>query len=172
LVEVDDLVVAVQCLTTPEEQPELHHWLTHPATGMSAEQVVDKQIAFAEALRPAISAVIANHLETKTPVIIEGDYVLPDLVGPGVSAVFLHEPEEEQLVRNYLLREPGPGAAGPCRGKRPVRRLPDPADARARGPGDRAAPVVHRARPPLRRTGALSARQAGFRCGPNGKPTT
>ncbi len=64
---------------------------------------------------PALSAVIANHIETRTPIVLEGDYILPELMaGSGdadsreeerVRAVFLHEPDERQIVRNFHVRE-------------------------------------------------------------------
>jgi hypothetical protein len=73
----------------------------------------------ANALAPAIAAVIGNHLETDRPVLVEGDYLLPELVVRAVfdgqpadgrvRAVFLHEPDAGQLVANYLQREPGAG---------------------------------------------------------------
>jgi 2-phosphoglycerate kinase len=118
IVEVDDLVEALQAVTTPEQQPILHYWLAHPeAAQFPAERIVDLQIAFAEALRPAVDAVIANHVQTDTPVIIEGDYLLPGPLPDFVRAVFVHEPDVEQLVHNYRLREP---AAGEQRGRAEV----------------------------------------------------
>ncbi|GGN94026.1 hypothetical protein [Nocardia rhizosphaerihabitans] len=120
LVEVDDLVLAVQAMTTPAQQPMLHYWDTHPdPASIPVPRVVELQIAVAEALRPALEAVIGNHLESDTPVIIEGDYLLPALaaqasfagqeVAGRVRAVFLHEPDPDQLAVNYLSREPDEG---------------------------------------------------------------
>lgn len=120
LVEVDDLVLAVQKMTTPDQQPMVHYWDTHPdPDSIPVPQVVELQIAVAEALRPALDAVIGNHLETGTPVIIEGDYLLPVLAAQGsfagqeagrrVRAVFLHESSPDQLAANYLTREPDRG---------------------------------------------------------------
>ncbi|MFF5206080.1 hypothetical protein [Streptosporangium sp. NPDC000396] len=120
IVEVDDLVEALQAMTTPEQQPLLHYWRTHPeAARLPPADVADLQIAIAEALVPAVDAVVGNHLETDTPVIIEGDYLLPAFAvrdsfagvsaGGRVAAVVLHEPDEAQLVANYLDREPGHG---------------------------------------------------------------
>ncbi|EOD63633.1 hypothetical protein H480_36038 [Amycolatopsis vancoresmycina DSM 44592] len=120
IVEVDDLVLAVQRMTTPEQQPLLHHWDTHPDAGrLPVSRVVELQAAIAEALQPALEAVIGNHLETDTPVVIEGDYLLPALAAQDsfdgqaaegrVRAVFLHEPDPAQLVANYLEREPHEG---------------------------------------------------------------
>jgi hypothetical protein len=97
-------------MTTPEQQPMLHYWLTHPeAARFPTDRVVKLQIAFAQALRPAVEAVIGNHVQTDTPVIIEGDYLLPGPLPGFVRAVFVHEPDVEQLVHNYRLREPDAG---------------------------------------------------------------
>ncbi|MFG2178351.1 hypothetical protein ACGFLS_06475 [Streptomyces abikoensis] len=115
VVEVDDIVEALLAVTLPEHLPEVHFWRTHPeAARQTPESVVERQIAIAEALAPAIEAVVANHVGTDTPVILEGDYILPTPAttkGP-VRAVFLHEDDERQVTANYLRREP---EAGPQR---------------------------------------------------------
>jgi 2-phosphoglycerate kinase len=127
LVEIDDVVEALLVMTRPEEQPVLHYWRTHPqAADLPADEIVTLQISVAEAIAPAIEAVIANHLETDTPVVIEGDYLLPSLTAQpsfqGISAdgrvrsVILSEPDERQLVRNFAGREPDePAQAGRAR---------------------------------------------------------
>jgi hypothetical protein len=66
-----------------------------------------------------LEAVIANHLEAGTPVVLEGDFIHPALAAQPsyagqpndgrVRGVFLHEPDERQLVTNYLQREPDTG---------------------------------------------------------------
>ncbi|WP_260475158.1 hypothetical protein [Streptomyces sp. WAC 06725] len=115
VVEVDDIVEALLAVTLPEHLPEVHFWRTHPqAARQTPESVVERQIAIAEALAPAIEAVVANHVGTDTPVILEGDYVLPRPATPEgpVRSVFLHEDDEEQVTANYLRREP---EAGPQR---------------------------------------------------------
>lgn len=121
IVEVDDLVLAVQRMTTPDRQPMLHYWDTHPgAASLPVPRILELQIAVAETLRPALDAVIGSHLDAAgTPVIIEGDYLLPALAAQGsfdgraadgrVRAVFLHEPDPGRLVANYLRREPDKG---------------------------------------------------------------
>jgi 2-phosphoglycerate kinase len=112
LVELDDIVEAVRVLTTAEQLPELHYWATHPEAAQAPETtIVGHQIAVARALAPAVRAIVDNHLTTDTPVILEGDYLLPlDL--PGVGAVLLHEDDVDQITANLLAREP---AAGPQR---------------------------------------------------------
>ncbi|WP_260868102.1 shikimate kinase [Streptomyces sp. SAJ15] len=112
VVEVDDIVEALLAVTLPEHLPEVHFWRTHPeAARQTPESVVERQIAIAEALAPAIEAVVANHVGTDTPVILEGDYVLPRPATPKgpVRAVFLHEDDEGQVTANYLRREPEAG---------------------------------------------------------------
>ncbi|MFF5917614.1 hypothetical protein ACFY8C_04625 [Streptomyces flavochromogenes] len=115
VVEVDDILEALLAVTRPEHLPEVHIWRTHPEEARRApESVVERQIAIAEALAPAIEAVVANHVDTDTPVILEGDYLLPRVVTPGgpVRGVFLHEDDEARVTAGYLSREP---AAGPQR---------------------------------------------------------
>ncbi|GAA0210836.1 hypothetical protein GCM10010492_05750 [Saccharothrix mutabilis subsp. mutabilis] len=112
LVEVDDLVVATQAVTTPAAQPALHYWRTNSDAGLTADEVVEAQVALARALEPALAAVIENHLDTDLPLVLEGDYLLPEFCakwGPEVRSVLVHEPEAGQLERNYLIREPSSG---------------------------------------------------------------
>lgn len=114
LVEVDDLVVATQAVTTAAAQPALHFWRTHSDAGLTAEQVLDAQVELARALEPALAAVIENHLDTDLPLVLEGDYLLPEFcakwTGPEVRSVVVAEPDPAQLERNYLIREPSSGA--------------------------------------------------------------
>ena len=107
--EVDDYVVILKQMTTPEQQPILHYWDTH-AEGMewTAEKIVELTISVIQVMAPGIEAVIDNHLEGNAPVLLEGDYLLPSLVqhDKRVRGVFLYEPDERQIVANYLQREP------------------------------------------------------------------
>ncbi len=120
LTEVDDFQVVLETMTTPQQQPVLHYWRTHPeAMNLPAEQIVERQIAVGEVMAPALAAVIANHLETQTPVVLEGDFILPALAGlpafagreqnNAVRGVFLYEEDEAQLLANFLQREPASG---------------------------------------------------------------
>lgn len=113
--ELDDLHAAALSLTTAEQQPALHYWSTHPeAVEMSAVEMLDLHRAVCRVLEPALEAVVANHVEAKTPIVLEGDYLLPEgaanlmktYPNGTVRAVFLHEDDEAQLVRNFLAREP------------------------------------------------------------------
>lgn len=120
ITEVDDLHIVLETLTTPEQQPLLHYWQTSPeAASLTTEGILDLHISVSRVLSPAIQAVVENHLETDTPIVLEGDYLLPELMasaGNGgltaanrVQAVFLYEPDESQIRRNFASREPDEG---------------------------------------------------------------
>ena len=112
LVEADDLVTALTAMTSQATHPWLHRWQTDPACrDWSPDEIVAHSIAVADQLAPAFRAVLADHLEYRAPVVIEGDYLLPDLaVGlVGVRAVVISEPDEQQIVENLRRREPGAG---------------------------------------------------------------
>ncbi|MFE6492563.1 hypothetical protein [Streptomyces sp. NPDC057748] len=120
LVEFDDVVSAVEAMTTPEHHPELHHFDSVPDTArLTVDQVLELQIATARALEPAVLGVVRNRLTVDVPAVIEGDYLTPAAAaeairegraaGRRVRAVFLHEQDQEQILANYTAREPGSG---------------------------------------------------------------
>jgi 2-phosphoglycerate kinase len=113
ITEVDDFQVLLETLTTPEQFPALHYWQTHPeAAEEPAERILERTLEVARVLAPGVRAVIDNHLDEQTPVVLEGDFLLPELHGANsdrVRAVFLYEPEERQIVENFLQREPEAG---------------------------------------------------------------
>jgi 2-phosphoglycerate kinase len=120
ITEVDDLFIVLERLTAPAQHPVLHYWRTHPdAAQLPAEQIVELLIAIGRVLSPGITAVVANHLDTQTPIVLEGDYLLPELLArqeeakvpntDRVRGVFLYEPDERQLRQNLSVREPAAG---------------------------------------------------------------
>ncbi len=112
ITEIDDLHAAIVNVTTPEQLPLVHHWRTHPeAQALDAEQIVDLLVAVSRAMAPAVRAVVAQHLESRTPLVLEGDYRLPDTVEvhPRVRTVFLYEDDEARLLGNFAAREPEVG---------------------------------------------------------------
>ncbi|MER7706641.1 AAA family ATPase [Kitasatospora sp. NPDC097605] len=101
VVEFDDVVAAVQELTTPAHHPDLHLFDdgsdvgdgsdvrdgsnvrdgsgvgATPAQDLPPERVLDLQIATAEALEPALLGVVRNRLTVPVPAVVEGDYLTP-----------------------------------------------------------------------------------------------
>jgi 2-phosphoglycerate kinase len=56
--------------------------------------------------------VITDHVEAGAPVVLEGDYLLPELAvrfGSAVRAVVLEQTDEQRIVSNYRIREPDSG---------------------------------------------------------------
>ncbi|MFC5143568.1 AAA family ATPase [Streptomyces aureoversilis] len=120
VVEFDDVVSAVQRLTTVEQHPGLHCFDRIPDTSvLDVGRVVELQIATADALQPALLGVVENRLTIDVPAVIEGDYLTPAaaaraaregaVIGRDIRAVFLHEDDPEQITANYAAREPNSG---------------------------------------------------------------
>ncbi|MFF7588322.1 AAA family ATPase [Kitasatospora purpeofusca] len=124
VVEFDDVVSAVQELTTAEQHPALHHFdgptaPERPEDTWPPDRVLELQIATAEALEPAALGVVRNRLTVPVPAVIEGDYLTPAVcaravalgraTGRDVRAVFLHEGDAERIAANYAEREPASG---------------------------------------------------------------
>jgi 2-phosphoglycerate kinase len=116
ITEVDDFQVILERMTTPEQQPELHFWRTHPdAIHLPADEIVQHLIALSRVMASALEAVIANHLESRTPVILDGDFILPALAAQPnfyghpndeqVRAILIYEDNEQQLLENFAERE-------------------------------------------------------------------
>ena len=110
IAEADDLFHAVEAMTTADQLPALHYWRTHPeAELLPPERILELHLAACRTLVPAIAAVIRNHIETRMPVVLEGDYLLPANVlasGPRTRALFLVEDDQAQIVANLRAREP------------------------------------------------------------------
>jgi 2-phosphoglycerate kinase len=114
ITEVDDFQVILERMTTPAEQPVLHYWRTHPkAAHMPPEEIATHTIAVGRVMAPALEAVISNHIESRAPIVLEGDFILPAVASlfseNQVRAIFLYEESEEQLRQNFLQREPEHG---------------------------------------------------------------
>ncbi|MBZ0286488.1 MAG: hypothetical protein K8I30_02660 [Anaerolineae bacterium] len=113
VIELDDFQIVLQQMTTQEQQPLLHRWKVHPEIhAQPAETILEHILKIAEAMTPALEAVIANHLRTHMPLILDGDLILPSLVTRSayagrVKGVFLCEDDEAQLLDNLARREPG-----------------------------------------------------------------
>lgn len=120
IIEIDDFQVLLERMSTPEQQPVLHFWRTHPAPHLlSALEITEQGLAVGQVMATGLEAVIANHLEEQTPVVLAGDFLHPALAAQPscgdqpndgrVRAVFLYEPDEHQLLANFLQREPESG---------------------------------------------------------------
>ncbi|GCD94660.1 hypothetical protein EHYA_02329 [Embleya hyalina] len=120
VVEFDDVVSAVQHITTAGGHPGLHLFDgIADVDGLGVERVLDLQIATARALDPAVVGVVRNRLTVDVPAVVEGDYLTPAAVaqamregveaGRSVRGVFLHEDDGARILANYAEREPEGG---------------------------------------------------------------
>ncbi len=115
---VDDFRLVLERLTTPLQQPSLHALLTLEQNMQSSpSQLRDALIAVARTMSYALEIVIANHVATNAPMILEGDGLLPELAAQRVYAnldaahsvhtIFLIEDDEQVLFHNMIARQRG-----------------------------------------------------------------
>ncbi len=120
ITEVDDFQALLERMTTPEQQPAIHFWRTHPMPDqLRTAEIIQHLLEQSETMSIGLEAVIANHLKASTPVVLEGDFILPALAAHEsflgqmnlgrVRGAILYEPDEQQFVANYLSREPESG---------------------------------------------------------------
>ncbi|GCE22694.1 hypothetical protein [Dictyobacter kobayashii] len=117
--QVDDLRLAFQHsqVALPQQQAtrDLYFFAeTSHIWQLAAETLCDGLIASSRALIPALEIVIANHIDTDAPLIIEGDNILPELVERPllqrytdkgqIHTVFLYESEAARLQANIEAR--------------------------------------------------------------------
>ena len=125
LLLVDDVRLALQQVTTPEQHAALHYFLTTPAVWRRPEDdLLAGFIGVSTALAPALGVIVAHHLvvDGAGPLIIEGDGVAPSLVGEhspvaphipdsgllrDMRALFVDESDEEIILANMLARGRG-----------------------------------------------------------------
>jgi len=107
VLEIDDIMEAVKALTTKELLPAIH---SDNFWDAGIDGNVSWLIDVSKELLPALKAVIDRHIEDNLPVIIEGDFIHPELLAvfndPKVKAIFVQE-DKEHIMRNYQSREGG-----------------------------------------------------------------
>ncbi len=116
--QVDDLRLAAQRLTDPMTHSRLH--FSFDEVRLSPEELRDGLVGVAEALVPGLDIVVANHVNTRAPIVLEGDGILPVFaarttfdgldVGGTVRSVFLVEPDEAAVLDSMRARGRGFGA--------------------------------------------------------------
>jgi 2-phosphoglycerate kinase len=116
--QVDDVRLALQSVTTADQQPALHYFVaTENVWHESAEVLRDRLIDVATVVSGALRVVVAHHAVTQHPFILEGDGLLPSVAAELIStdpdtrglvrAVFLHEPEETAIAQRMVARGRG-----------------------------------------------------------------
>lgn len=122
---VDDVRMAIQRVTTPEQQPALFYFFQPDVWQQPPEALLAGFIGVAEALVPALEAIVAHHIGVAglDPVLIEGDGIAPALAATTVlhhllfggsmpleakmRAVYVDEPDEAEFLAHMLERGRG-----------------------------------------------------------------
>jgi 2-phosphoglycerate kinase len=110
LVRVDDFQIILETMTTEECLPPIHYWKKHPDwQNEGVEAAVNQLLAVGRVFMPGLMAVINDHIDENIPMILEGDFILPELSAsinnPRVKSIFIYEPSKEQILHNYLERD-------------------------------------------------------------------
>jgi 2-phosphoglycerate kinase len=113
--QVDDLRLAFQRAhaSLPSGTDALYFFLDTPNVWRrQPEELRDALIAVGDVMSAPLEVVIEHHVDTATPLIVEGDGILPSLLfrpsvreraaKGAVRAVFLVEPDEPAILRNML----------------------------------------------------------------------
>ncbi len=112
VVEADDIHQALEAMMTAEQLLLMHYWKNgRDWRAAGADENVKWLRGVGCEMMPALKAVAERHIVDDLPVIIEGDFIHPELAmsfeSPRVKTVFIVEAEKEQLIKNYLAREGG-----------------------------------------------------------------
>jgi 2-phosphoglycerate kinase len=112
VLEVDDVHLSIETVTTKESFPAIHYW----NTGVNWKDIgvdgnVDWLIDVSKEMIPVLKELVKRHLEDKLPIIIEGDFIYPEFTisfdNPEVKSIFVNESGINQILQNYLSREGG-----------------------------------------------------------------
>ncbi len=112
VLEVDDVHLSVETVTTKESFPAIHYW----STGVNWKEIgvagnVNWLIDVSKEMIRVLKELVNRHIEDKVPIIIEGDFIDPEFTisfdNPEVKSIFVCEADINQIVQNYSLREGG-----------------------------------------------------------------
>ncbi|MCL2604918.1 MAG: hypothetical protein FWD90_10605 [Defluviitaleaceae bacterium] len=110
VLEFDDIAQAVMALVTAETHPVIFEGKNENWQDSGVEGNRGWLLNVSKAYAPALKAVVERHVEDNVPVIIEGDFIDPQITlsfGEGVKTLFTLEPDEGQLIKNFQSREGG-----------------------------------------------------------------
>lgn len=130
--QVDDFRLVLQRVTMPDQQPALHEILADDAYEHTPAEIMrDRLIAVGRVVSNALEIVIANHVATNAPLIIEGDGIVPEMavqqrfadrdVTHEIRAAFVWEADEQALHENALQRDRGFAHLSPAHQRRQIR---------------------------------------------------
>ena len=108
----DSLWHALQSVTSRESHPAFHYFEpTEEEWRRGADYLCQRHIESAEAQTPAIEAFIDRELKEGHKLLLQGAWITPELAArrceasADTRAVFIHEPEESQILASMVLRQ-------------------------------------------------------------------
>lgn len=118
LAEADDFRLVLERMTTSQQQPTLHSLLAaQKNSDLTPSELFKQLIAAAETISYALEIVVANHVATNAPLILEGDGILPAFAAQKVFAdlgvkdtlrsVFLIEEDKARFLASTTKRRRG-----------------------------------------------------------------
>jgi 2-phosphoglycerate kinase len=112
VLEVDDVHLSVETVTTKESFPAIHYWNTGVNwKNIGVDDNVNWLIDVSKEMIPILKELVNRHIEDKLPIIIEGDFIYPEFTisfdNPEVKSIFVNESDINQILHNYLSREGG-----------------------------------------------------------------
>lgn len=112
VLEVDDVHLSVETVTTKESFPAIHYWNTGANWGnVGVDGNVNWLIDVSKEMIPILKALVNRHIEDKLLIIIEGDFIYPEFTisfdNPEVKSIFVNESDINQISQNYLSRDGG-----------------------------------------------------------------
>lgn len=116
VVQVDDFQSIVEHYTKEDDYPVFHYWKNHfeEAINQPLEKKLEIMINYANELSKVLELVINNHIEENRPMILEGDFISPELckklmqdsvIKDRVKCIYIIEDDETQILQNYFNRE-------------------------------------------------------------------
>lgn len=112
VLEVDDIYLSVETVTTKDTYPVIHYWnsgINWMDIGVNGN--VKWLIDVSKELIPVLRELVNRHIEERLPIIIEGDFIYPEFTksfeNPEVKSIFVIEKDKDQIIQNYLSREGG-----------------------------------------------------------------
>ena len=116
---VDDFRLVLQRMTTPNKEPALNFFVdTQDVWSRSPEELCERLVEVGKLMSSHLEIVIAHHVATELPLVLEGDGIIPSLaaqhrfagldVDAGqVRSVFIYEQDEGVIRANMSKRGRG-----------------------------------------------------------------
>ena len=112
VMEIDDIHQIIKAITTKENYPAIHYW----ETGINWKDIgVNENLEWLKNVSKemfiGIKAIVDRHIEDNVPIILEGDFINPEIISSldnsKIKTIFINEMDIDQLLKNYFDREGG-----------------------------------------------------------------